>query len=275
MTRETKIGLFVGMGVIILIGILISDHLSLAQRQQSAMLAETGPQIQPDLTPPAPGAIPALNHAVALSPPPAPTNDLTAPLPPRPTDAPRNATVITQDGGSNTITSAGGSSGIEPNFGPATKPLDHDLTALGNNAAPKQTVHFVKEHETLSQISQQYFGDRTHAQAIYEANKDKMSSINALRPGVRLVIPTPTKAATPALTGDATLAPTPAPAPAPSPDKVALTDYKVGEGDTLVSIAEKFYGSKKAWQKLYALNKEKIPNPDRLKPGTVISVPKN
>ena len=28
MTKETKIGLLVGMGVIILIGILISDHLS-------------------------------------------------------------------------------------------------------------------------------------------------------------------------------------------------------------------------------------------------------
>lgn len=37
MTRETKVGLLVGMGVILLIGIIISDHLSVVQNQRPAV----------------------------------------------------------------------------------------------------------------------------------------------------------------------------------------------------------------------------------------------
>ena len=54
MTKETKIGLLVGMGAIILIGILISDHLSVAQRQQQAQLANGIPEIHEDMIPPPP-----------------------------------------------------------------------------------------------------------------------------------------------------------------------------------------------------------------------------
>lgn len=39
MTRETKVGLIVGMGVILLIGIIVSDHLSEVSRQEPAGLA--------------------------------------------------------------------------------------------------------------------------------------------------------------------------------------------------------------------------------------------
>ena len=40
MTRETKVGLIVGMGVILLIGIIVSDHLSVVQQQEPAVLTE-------------------------------------------------------------------------------------------------------------------------------------------------------------------------------------------------------------------------------------------
>lgn len=36
MTRETKVGLLVGLGIILLVGIIVSDHLSVAQRQNAA-----------------------------------------------------------------------------------------------------------------------------------------------------------------------------------------------------------------------------------------------
>lgn len=36
MTRETKVGLLVGMGIILLIGIVVSDHLSKVQQQPPA-----------------------------------------------------------------------------------------------------------------------------------------------------------------------------------------------------------------------------------------------
>ena len=40
MTRETKVGLIVGMGVILLIGIIVSDHLSVVQQQEPALINE-------------------------------------------------------------------------------------------------------------------------------------------------------------------------------------------------------------------------------------------
>ena len=40
MNRETKVGLLVGLGIILLVGIIVSDHLSVAQRQQAADLTQ-------------------------------------------------------------------------------------------------------------------------------------------------------------------------------------------------------------------------------------------
>jgi nucleoid-associated protein YgaU len=55
----------------------------------------------------------------------------------------------------------------------------------------------------------------------------------------------------------------------PSEDTV----YTVSKDDTLQKIAKKFYGSYGQWLKIYNANKEKIKNPNFLKPGTVITIP--
>ena len=53
MQRETKIGLLVGTGVIVLIGILLSDHLSSAHRQGQADLGQTTPpELSMPISPP-------------------------------------------------------------------------------------------------------------------------------------------------------------------------------------------------------------------------------
>jgi len=46
MTRETKVGLLVGMGVILLIGIIVSDQLSHIQRQDASALTNFGSDSQ-------------------------------------------------------------------------------------------------------------------------------------------------------------------------------------------------------------------------------------
>jgi nucleoid-associated protein YgaU len=172
--------------------------------------------------------------------------------------------------GADALVGSGQFERIRPE-GPSSSTTTTTLTP-----AVKQTIHFVREGETLSEISRQYFGDRTHSQAIYDANKDKMSSIHALRPGVRLVIPVKkaeaTTAALPATDISVTVTPTTT-STTTAKTNATLVDYKIQEGETLSTIAEKVYGSKSAWQKLYALNKDRVPNPNRMKPGTVISVP--
>jgi LysM repeat protein len=49
--------------------------------------------------------------------------------------------------------------------------------------------------------------------------------------------------------------------------------YTVRPGDTLSSIAQRFYGSTADWQWLYQANRSVIENPNAIYPGEVLSVP--
>ena len=49
--------------------------------------------------------------------------------------------------------------------------------------------------------------------------------------------------------------------------------YVVKSDDTLSTIAKRFYGKSAAWQKIYNANRDKIPSPERLKPGIAITIP--
>lgn len=49
--------------------------------------------------------------------------------------------------------------------------------------------------------------------------------------------------------------------------------YAVRPGDTLSSIAQRFYGSPADWPWLYQANKPVIPDPDLIYPGEVLDVP--
>lgn len=60
------------------------------------------------------------------------------------------------------------------------------------------------------------------------------------------------------------------PLPEPVPE---LKTYIVEVGDTLRSIAERFYGSTDPWQKIYEANKDRLNNPDPLSPGQILVIP--
>jgi outer membrane protein OmpA-like peptidoglycan-associated protein len=55
--------------------------------------------------------------------------------------------------------------------------------------------------------------------------------------------------------------------------KVSTKEYTVQKGDTLSKIAQKEYGRPYRWKYLYELNKDKIKNPSKLKPGQKIIIP--
>jgi nucleoid-associated protein YgaU len=74
--------------------------------------------------------------------------------------------------------------------------------------------------------------------------------------------------------GHSTTAPTPQPPPAPPP-KPERT-HTVASGDTLWAIAKKHLGEGKRWPEIYDKNKAVIgDNPDRIKPGQVLTIPEN
>ncbi len=49
--------------------------------------------------------------------------------------------------------------------------------------------------------------------------------------------------------------------------------YTVVKDDTLQKIAKKFYNSYGKWTKIYEANKDKLKNPNFVRPGTVITIP--
>lgn len=49
--------------------------------------------------------------------------------------------------------------------------------------------------------------------------------------------------------------------------------YTVARGDSFWTISKKIYGTGRYWQKLAEHNKGVVPNPDRMKPGVVLSTP--
>ncbi|AWH82154.1 TPA: LysM peptidoglycan-binding domain-containing protein [Clostridioides difficile] len=49
--------------------------------------------------------------------------------------------------------------------------------------------------------------------------------------------------------------------------------HKVGKGDSLWSLAKKYYGNGDLWKKIYDANKKLIKNPDIIKDGWVLVIP--
>lgn len=66
----------------------------------------------------------------------------------------------------------------------------------------------------------------------------------------------------------------PAAAPAGSnAGNLQAQTYTVQKDDTLQKISKKVFGSYGKWYKIYEANKDKIKNPNVLKPGTVLTIP--
>jgi nucleoid-associated protein YgaU len=68
--------------------------------------------------------------------------------------------------------------------------------------------------------------------------------------------------------------PTPSPSPSPSPSPAAGESYTVADGDTLATIAERFYGDPTLWRPIYEANRTAIgDNPDNVRVGTTLRIP--
>jgi nucleoid-associated protein YgaU len=49
--------------------------------------------------------------------------------------------------------------------------------------------------------------------------------------------------------------------------------YTVVAGDTLRSIAQRFYGDENQWRRIFNANRDQITNPDLIQPGWVLTIP--
>lgn len=306
MTRENKLALVVGFGLILFIGILISDHFSVARGQQSANLTNRA------IDDPLAGHARDEPDLIALKPEPPPTAPFLQPAdaavnpshmvagnahqPPLESMTPEQRSMIDRNVG--LVQHAQGQSPprdvqpvdtLAPQTGQAEittiasrSQEDVDLPGFvrvedGQAVTLKDVVfHDVRGGESLFAICQKYYGDTALVQELARFNK--MDDPAHLRAGRRLLIPNaqtlggkskaqPAKQRSPA--NPSALRNT---AVASSKAKPAAKTYTVKSGDSLSGIAQRFLGDREKWRDLARINRRVIDDPDNIKTGTVLKL---
>jgi len=255
MTRENKLALVIGFGLILLVGILISDHFSAARRQESAQLART---IEP------------LSRArwedpnlIALNPDSVDAIEQTPGEPPYP-----HAPISRQSGPS----APNGGQVIDPM---AAEPME--AVMMGGEAGrgvgldPRQVsalpyrFHDVRGGESLSSICQHCYGDASLAKEL--ARYNEIADPNSIRTGHRLRIPDAAdlvrgRARPPTVPGDQRIQP-----------PLRQRTYTVRKDDNLSKIARRLLGSGTKYWAIYEHNRDVLASPDDLRPGMVLKIP--
>jgi nucleoid-associated protein YgaU len=261
MARETKIGLLVGLGVILLIGIIVSDHLSAVRRQDPATMIGFGPASQEGLNSENRARPPGETDASAVS------TEGTTPAVPLPGEDDHSSM---PDDNDNTPAPAADTHGTStaqaptnPNPlgrpGGATAVTPVAATPVVSSVAPLAlATHTVQTGDTLSKIARKYYNnDQTKWTLIQAANADALGPQCQLKTGMKLTIPAPPRVET------LVSAPT-----AHSPSIVT-----VQRGDTLGTLAARTMGDKNKWKALFDENHDQLKRETDLKVGMVLRVP--
>lgn len=128
-----------------------------------------------------------------------------------------------------------------------------DTEPVKHKHSPRPTHRYtVRKGDTLSSISQKFYGTDKYWQAIYHHNERVIGpDYNLIIPGQHLVIPHIGKASQ-------------------SHNKT----YVVKSGDTLSDIASHFYGNPNKWRSIYRRNRAVIgENPNKIMPGQRLVIP--
>ena len=160
----------------------------------------------------------------------------------------------------------GASGGVDLRDVPAGNSNQQATPARRTTAAPAASakatggVYVVRSGDTLSRIAG---ANGTTWEALFAANRDKLSNPNVIQVGQQLRL---TGTATPKATSAAAPA-----APAAGPAPATTGTYRVVAGDSLSKIASRNHVAG-GWQKLYQLNQGTIANANVINVGQTISL---
>jgi nucleoid-associated protein YgaU len=304
MSRELKLALILGFAAVMVVGVLISDHMSGAR---SARIEERMPQSPP----------------LALIPPQTPTGGGYEPSPQQSTndqqfaqalpdnapefvepstesaeppveiamgEAPETSTDATDGPRTSTFSEFlawSEKQGVRFDEIRPTAPLLETEKRRTPEQAPQRTLpnpetlrapqrdatHTVREGDTLWAIAERYYGDGALYTRIEEANKGRMGKGGALYVGATLEIPGATT--TPTRQAASSTAREPEKKPATKQPTARDRFHVVKKGETLGDIAKEQLGSARRWPEIVKLNQSVIRDPDNVPAGVRLRLPEN
>ncbi len=126
--------------------------------------------------------------------------------------------------------------------------------------------------ESLWEIAQREYGRGSLWSEIAKANPGRVQKDGTVRTGVRLLLPSPASLgvkAPPTAPHRSTKA-----LASKRPAGARASKYVVGKGETLSEIAQKVLGRASRMDEILELNKELISDPDEIRAGMVLRMPR-
>jgi nucleoid-associated protein YgaU len=310
MTKETRVGLLVGMLFIIAFGLILAELTGTDAAPPAPAAAEEAlgayahaPVIEDVPLPYEGSADPRPGDAVVSfgpGPPPGLTDGavVQATMTPPPGGADRGGVAEMELHPGPAVLAARGTEGAALLPKPAPRPTPSPAPAP-RPPAPRRRIHEVQANDTLIRIARRVYGkeNELHYKLIYKANRRILPDEATLSIGQKLVIPPLPMATKPPATTARRTAPAPAPraraagegevveldvrelgrrfASAPPRRSSARRVYVVQRGDCLTGIARRFLrdGSRAAVLKIYNANRSLLDSPDRLPVGARLNIP--
>ncbi len=235
MTRDHKLALVVGFGLILFVGILITDHLSMTSRLHDPL-----PTNSVTSTYQPPSSIQASPSREFRESP----------------DIPREVAIKTRPQAEITLDTARVESSIPTPTGRTIDSTDRAAAETVRPAAVRPLTHEVASGETLQSISTDFFGTTKKWKEIADANRNVLANADDLRVGMVLVIP------------DRNIA------SAARPRSIASTtkarEIKVLPGDSLSRIAKRELEDQSRWRDIQSLNGM---SDTQVHPGQMLKIP--
>lgn len=285
MNREQKLSLIIGFTLILLVGVLISDHLSGARTASvSGVEGDEVGLFEAQLTSStsAPSSFTGEEEASVVA-----ANQDT----PSEIDEPEAPTTIAQ---------------ADPGIASKTEPfalidqskgelgLLHEIVSRGGGifdqgrekvfelplAKSNESVkaptrwHTVARGESLWTISEAEYGAGRHWKRIAEANATRIGDNGQIREGTRLEIPDIDGVTAPAVAETTPGVAKPGVSkPASKPESKPARTYTVRKNDTIGEISLALLGTSRRWQEIVALNKDTIKDENVVFEGQVLKIP--
>ncbi len=240
MKRETKIGLLIGLAIIILFGVLITEFVS-----KPTDIAGTDGN-QPRITDA------GTNHA----------NDH-GPIPPPQGQSyydPQPAQHVTERGNQ-----------VVPAPGQQEQQVQREAVQQEQQQTtqPRTVTVRTEEGDNVWKLAQKYLGDGNRWQEIRAANSDRVGPNGEISPNITLTIPLDGSSQSATIEQRVQRSPREATPQASSAARTAT----VKEGDTLWRIAARELGDGNRYLEIYKLNRDRLANEDDLKIGQTLRLP--